>query len=53
VLEEVSVDDDTDRDPDRDTAYYMRERDRLICRGRAGHTPQSLTTRGLEASGYR
>jgi hypothetical protein len=50
VLEEASVDDDTDRDPDRDTAYYMR--DRLICRVEPA-TPQSLTTRGLEASGYR
>jgi hypothetical protein len=52
MLEEASVDDDTDRDPDRDTAYYMKERDRLTCRVEPA-TPQSLTTRGLEASGYR
>jgi hypothetical protein len=32
VLEEVSRDDDPDCDPERDLAYYVREKGRLIYR---------------------
>jgi hypothetical protein len=32
MLEEVSWDDDPDCDSDRDLAYYVRGRGRLVCR---------------------
>jgi hypothetical protein len=36
VLEEVS-DDEPDCDPDRDIAYYVRERGKLVCRVEPGY----------------